>query len=75
MGGWEFPESWASARMVVIPKQGHDLRYPQSYHPISLLNVDYKILTSILAARVGRIADQCIHGDQTGFIPGFQLSS
>lgn len=59
--------------MVVIPKKGHDLSCPQAYHPISLLNVEYKILTSILAARLGLAAGQYIHGDRTGFIPSIQL--
>lgn len=66
--GEEFPESWTLAKRVVIPKKGQELSHPQSYLPISLLNVEYKILTSILAARIGRVIGQYIHGNQTGFI-------
>ena len=32
-----FPRRWKNADIVIIPKQGKDLRFPQSYRPISLL--------------------------------------
>lgn len=35
---------WLEAYVALIPKEGKDLAFLQSYRPISLLNVDYKIL-------------------------------
>lgn len=44
-----------------------------SYTPISLLNTDYKILTSILNILYTVIAIY-IHEDQTGFVKGRLMS-
>lgn len=45
----ELPESWREVKVIAIPKQGKDLALAQSYRPITLLNVNYKILTTVLA--------------------------
>lgn len=42
------PDTWKEARLMVIPKEGENCAYPEVYHPITLLNTDYKILASIL---------------------------
>lgn len=55
--------------IVVIHKEGKDPTECQSYRPISLLNSDLRILTTILAKRVNKLIRQIIHPDQTGFIP------
>lgn len=47
----EIPPIWRLAKIIFLPKQDEDLSLPESYHPISLLNTDYKILTSVLMAR------------------------
>lgn len=41
-----------------------------SYRPISLLNVDTKLFTKILADRMKWIINEIIHPDQVGFVPG-----
>ena len=41
-----------------------------NYRPISLLNVDYKILTKILSSRLENVLDQIVHPDQTCSVPG-----
>lgn len=41
-----------------------------NYRPISLLNVDYKILTKVLCNRLKTVLGQLIHPDQTCAVPG-----
>lgn len=62
--------SWRDATIVVIHKEGKDSTKCQSYRPISLLNTDIRILTTILARRVNKVITDIIHPDQTGFITG-----
>lgn len=58
------------ATIVLIPKSGKDLGLPESYRPISLLQVDIKILAKILALCLNQVILSLIHADQAGFMPG-----
>lgn len=62
------PPSWKQATISVIPKGGKDPLNCSSFRPISVLNIDYKIFTSILAKRLELILPKLINTDQTGFI-------
>lgn len=62
------PVSWSEAIISVIHKEGKDPTLCESYRPISLLNNDLKLLTSILAKRVQKVIAKLINPDQTGFI-------
>lgn len=62
------PATWQEARISVILKAGKDLSQPENYRPISLLNEDYKILMTILAARLYQILGAYIQIEQAGII-------
>jgi len=64
-----------SANIIVLLKTGKDPTLPASYRPISLINVDLKIICKALAGRLEKITPYIIHPDQTGFIKGRHSSS
>lgn len=47
----------------------------QSFRAISLLNCDYKFLTTILAKRLSTVLSDYIHPDQAGFVKNRQLNN
>lgn len=53
----------------MIPKKNRDKRYIENWRPISVLNVDYKILAKALALRLANFIPLLTHHNQTGFVP------
>ena len=54
----------------LIPKKSKDKTILENLRPISLLNVDYKILTKVIAKRIEKVLPTLINPDQTGYIKG-----
>ena len=67
-----------SARRAIInliPKSNKDTRKLKFLRPISLLNVDLKLLEKALENRILTVIDNLIHQNQKGFMKSERISS
>ena len=62
----------SEATIILISKPEKDVTKKENNRPISLVDIDAKILNKILANRIQQHIKRIIHHVQVGFIPGKQ---
>ncbi|XP_042026496.1 uncharacterized protein LOC121773661 [Salvia splendens] len=72
-GGGTMPRSFTSTMIVLIPKKEKPVTW-SDYRPISLCNITNKIISKILATRLGPFLPLVTSPNQSGFIKGRLLS-
>lgn len=69
LAGGLMPVSCRRAVLTLLPKKG-DLSDIRSWRPVSLLASEYKLLSKVLATRLGKVMEEVIHPDQSYCVPG-----
>ena len=54
----------------LITKKDNDTSLIETLRPISLLNVDYRIFTRVIAKRLEKLLPKIINPDQSGYVKG-----
>ena len=65
--------SQRQAAITLLQKPGKDRLLLQNWRPISLLNLDYKILTKVIGQRIQVVLPDIIHENQSGFVSGRKI--
>ena len=64
--------SFCEILLTLIPRPDKDITKKENYRPISLININAKIFSRILANRIQQLLKRIMHHDKGGFIPGMQ---
>ena len=69
-----FPLSTRRGIISLLPKKNKDKRYISNARPLSILNVDNKIIAKAMDNRLRTVLPSIISEDQTGFLKGRSIS-
>ena len=64
-----FPQELAAGQIILLYKK-EDPTVMKNYRPITLLNVDYKIITKALSKRFSKVLEEVVGPYQHAFTPG-----
>ena len=67
------PQSMRQSIIRLIPKKDKDKKVLKNWRPISLINVDCKIFSKLIANRLKIRLPKLIHPDQKAFVAGRQM--
>lgn len=60
--------SQKQAVITLLEKRGKDRAFLENWPPISLVNLDTKVMSKVIAARVKKVLPSIIHYNQTGYV-------
>ena len=64
----EMSASQRKAIITLIEKKDKDRCFLENWRPISLINVDSKIASKVISARIIKVLPTIIHFNQTGYV-------
>ncbi|KAJ6651484.1 hypothetical protein lerEdw1_020919, partial [Lerista edwardsae] len=62
-------EGFLRGMLRLLPKEG-DVTLVSNWRPLTLMNVDYRLLARVLLARLMPVAERLVHPSQTSAVPG-----
>ena len=60
--------SQKQAVITLIEQKGKDRSLLENWRPISLVNVDAKIMSKVIASRIKNVLPYIVHHNQTGYV-------
>ena len=64
------PENMRTGLITLLEKKDKDRLKIENWRPITLLGVDYRLISKCLGERLKKVLPKLIHSDQNGFVPG-----
>ncbi|CAF1060642.1 unnamed protein product [Rotaria sordida] len=66
----QFHDGFLNAMLTLLKKEGNYNGSMKGFRPLSLMNIDYKILSKVLSVRLKQVLNHIIYYDQSCGIPG-----
>ena len=71
----ELSTSQKQAIIKLIEKKDRDKRFIKNWRPISLLNVDMKLISKVLASRLKRVISTMVNENQVAYVNNRLISN